>query len=83
LVQPEWLDTVVSKCQSGAVIHAATDWEPYAEHMMSVFSAHPQLTNLAGEGKYSPRPASRPITKFELRGHRLGHNSYDLIFSRR
>ena len=60
----------------------ATDWENYAQQMMTVLSAEGSLRNLHGEGQYAPRPEHRPLTKFELRGERLGHGVWDLIFSR-
>ena len=31
---------------------------------------------------YAPRPAYRPLTKFEQRGLRLGHGVWDLVFTR-
>jgi tRNA (guanine-N7-)-methyltransferase len=38
------------------------------------------LYNQQLAGGYSPRPESRPLTKFEQRGERLGHGVWDLIF---
>ncbi|MEX0616068.1 MAG: tRNA (guanosine(46)-N7)-methyltransferase TrmB, partial [Methylophaga sp.] len=34
-----------------------------------------------GEG-FIARPDYRPLTKFEQRGHRLGHGVWDLLFER-
>ncbi len=31
---------------------------------------------------YAPRPAYRPLTKFEQRGLKLGHGVWDLVFRR-
>ncbi|MCP4233967.1 MAG: tRNA (guanosine(46)-N7)-methyltransferase TrmB, partial [Aestuariibacter sp.] len=31
---------------------------------------------------YVERPAYRPITKFEVRGQKLGHGVWDLIYER-
>ena len=64
-------------------MHLATDWEPYAEHMMDVLSASEALENVAGDRQFSPRPESRPETKFERRGHRLGLGVWDLLFIKR
>jgi tRNA (guanine-N7-)-methyltransferase len=64
-------------------MHLATDWEPYAEHMMDVLSATEALENEVGDRQFSPRPESRPETKFERRGHRLGHGVWDLLFTKR
>ncbi len=60
----------------------ATDWEPYAEHMMEVMSAADGYENAAGTGAYAPQPDWRPVTKFQKRGENLGHGVWDLIFTR-
>jgi tRNA (guanine-N7-)-methyltransferase len=52
-------------------------------HMRDVLEAHADLLrNSAGPGNFAPRPADRPLTKFEQRGQRLGHAVYDLIYLR-
>lgn len=60
----------------------ATDWEPYAEHMLEIMSSVEGYQNLSQQGDYVDRPASRPVTKFEKRGQRLGHGVWDLMFKR-
>lgn len=80
LIQPEFVRTLVSRLKTSGRIHCATDWENYAEQMLEVLSADPQLQNTA-EG-YAERPAYRPLTKFEARGLRLGHGVWDLVFER-
>ena len=82
LVQPEFVERIRRKLRIGGRFHLATDWEPYAEHMMEVMEAAPGFVNQAGAGQYSPRPDTRPVTKFEKRGERLGHGVWDLIFER-
>ena len=49
---------------------------------MEVLSGAEGLSNTCGESHFSPRPKRRPLTKFELRGERLGHGVWDLIFAR-
>ena len=78
LIQADFLKDFIDALQPGGFIHCATDWENYAEHMLSVFTAEPRLQNQA-EG-YAPRPLRRPFTKFEQRGQLLGHGVWDLIF---
>ncbi|MDR3501153.1 MAG: tRNA (guanosine(46)-N7)-methyltransferase TrmB [Legionella sp.] len=80
LIQPEFIQLLTKKIKTGGFIHCATDWQEYAEHMLEVLSAAPGLHNSQAEGGYSPKPESRPLTKFELRGERLGHGVWDLIF---
>lgn len=80
LIQPEFIQLLSQKIKTGGFIHCATDWQEYAEHMLEVLSVAPGLHNSQAEGGYSPKPESRPLTKFELRGERLGHGVWDLIF---
>ncbi len=82
LIQPPFVELLVSRLAPGGLLHLATDWENYAEQMLEVLSACAALRNEAGPGRYSPRPDSRPLTKFEQRGERLGHGVWDLLFTR-
>lgn len=82
IVQPEFAQTIRHKLNIGGYFHMATDWQPYAEHMLEVMSAAEGYRNQAGPGQYSPKPAYRPDTKFEKRGERLGHGVWDLVFIR-
>jgi tRNA (guanine-N7-)-methyltransferase len=82
LIQPALAVELARRLKPGGNLHLATDWEDYAQQMMAVLSATPDLTNTSGEGQFAPRPAYRPLTKFELRGERLGHGVWDLIFTR-
>lgn len=81
LIQAPLAALLASKLKVGAYLHLATDWENYAEQMLAVLSAEPGLHNTATD--YAPRPAHRPLTKFENRGLRLGHGVWDLIFEKR
>lgn len=81
LIQPPFVAQLVTRLAPGGYLHCATDWQPYAEQMLEVLSAEPGLVNTA-EG-YAPRPAYRPLTKFEDRGLKLGHGVWDLVFRKR
>ena len=83
LIQPDFVELLVSRLSPAGHFHLATDWQPYAEHMMDVLSANALLLNTAGQNNYIARPESRPETKFERRGHRLGHGVWDLLFEKR
>lgn len=83
IVQAEFVELIASRLQLGGYFHMATDWEPYAEHMLEVMTASALFINQQAGGGYSPRPEYRPETKFEKRGVRLGHGVWDLIFLRR
>lgn len=82
IVQAEFAAKLAQHLKTGGEFHMATDWEDYALHMMEVMSAAPDYTNAAGANQYMPRPDYRPLTKFEQRGHRLGHGVWDLIFKK-
>jgi tRNA (guanine-N7-)-methyltransferase len=82
IVQAAFLDLLAARLAPGAILHLATDWEPYAEHMLEVIKAHPDFVNQSPDGGYSERPRWRPVTKFERRGDRLGHTSHDLVYRR-
>ncbi|MCA1922930.1 tRNA (guanosine(46)-N7)-methyltransferase TrmB [Buttiauxella noackiae] len=82
IVQVPFAELVKSKLKLGGVFHMATDWEPYAEHMLEVMSSIDGYKNQSETNDYVPRPDSRPVTKFEQRGHRLGHGVWDLMFER-
>ena len=81
LVQPALIARLATRLQAGGYLHCATDWQPYAQQMLEVLSAEPQLANTAQA--YAPRPHYRPLTKFENRGLKLGHGVWDLVFSKR
>lgn len=83
LIQPEFLDLAAGPLRSGALVHCATDWEPYAEQMLDVFSGHPEYENTQLDGGFAPRPAIRPRTRFEEQGLEKGHKVRDLLFRRR
>lgn len=80
LIQASAISLIVSRLEIAGTIHCATDWVPYAEQMLEVLSAEPALENTAPG--YHPRPDWRPLTKFENRGLKLGHEVRDLIFKR-
>ena len=80
IVQPDFVAMVASKLQPGAFFHLATDWQPYADHMLEVLDSCEELINESGAGSFSERLDSRTLTKFEERGQRLGHDVWDLRY---
>jgi tRNA (guanine-N7-)-methyltransferase len=78
LIQPPFAALLASRLQPGGYLHCATDWEEYAQQILDVLAAEPTLVNTAAG--FAPRPAYRPLTKFENRGLRLGHGVRDIIF---
>lgn len=82
IVQPEFAQLVRKKLKAGGVFHMATDWQDYAEHMLAVMNAAEGFRNTSPGADYVERPATRPLTKFEQRGQRLGHGVWDLVFEK-
>jgi tRNA (guanine-N7-)-methyltransferase len=82
LIQPDFLTLVNPLLRRGAVVHCATDWEPYAEQMLEVLGAASGLVNQYPAEGFAPRPGFRPMTKFERQGLAKGHVVRDLLFTR-
>ena len=83
IVQGAFATLVASRLAKGGRLRLATDWVPYAEWMREVLDVHGDYANAAGPAGYVERPAERPVTKFERRGTRLGHEVRDLAYLRR
>jgi tRNA (guanine-N7-)-methyltransferase len=81
LLQPAFVHLLAMRLREGGYIHVATDWEDYARQIHAVLSEEPLLANTAEE--FAPRPAHRPLTRFESRGLRLGHRVWDTVFRRK
>ncbi|GAA3852503.1 tRNA (guanosine(46)-N7)-methyltransferase TrmB [Streptomyces sedi] len=82
LIQPAFVELAAERLAPGATFHCATDWEPYAEWMLEVLNGHEGLANTAPDGGFAPRPAHRPLTRFERQGLAKGHRVRDLLFRR-
>lgn len=80
LIQANFVEQLRTHLKPDGLLHLATDWEDYAKKMMALLDAAPGYENCHGEGRYALRPESRPLTKFEKRGERLGHGVWDLLF---
>ncbi len=81
LIQSPFIALAASRLKPGGYLHAATDWQEYAEQILAVFSAEHLLANTASG--YTEKPAYRPQTKFETRGLKLGHGVWDIVFRRK
>ena len=77
LVQPAHVALLRDRLRVGGTLHVATDWADYAEQMVEVLTADPDLA-----GGVVPRPAHRPVTRFEQRGLDLGHAVTDVVVRR-
>lgn len=82
LVQTAFLARLARIMVPGARLHLATDWAPYAEQMLEVCEGSAHFENMVPAGGYAARPETRPQTKFERRGLKLGHEVFDLLYRR-
>lgn len=83
IIQPAFVALIAQKLKKGGRLCLATDWEPYAEHMMEVMQSAPDYMNSVDasiNGGFVMEPNHRMPTKFEARGKRLGHGVWDLVF---
>lgn len=81
LVRSDFVALAADRLCSGGRLHLATDWQPYADQMLDVISAEPLLRNQFPG--FAPRPAHRPVTRFERIGLGRGHEIRDIVGSRR
>jgi tRNA (guanine-N7-)-methyltransferase len=81
LLQPSFVHALAQRLAPSGYLHAATDWDDYAQEILGTLSAEALLANTVPD--FAPRPAWRPLTKFEARGLQLGHGVRDLVFRRR
>lgn len=82
IVNQKFVELIHSKLTKEGCFHMATDWQPYAEHMLEVMQQAEKFKNLSVENDYCPAPDFRPTTKFETRGRKLGHGVWDLIYTK-
>ncbi|MFI7606129.1 tRNA (guanosine(46)-N7)-methyltransferase TrmB [Micromonospora sp. NPDC049366] len=81
IIQPAHVALLGSRLRPGGTLHCATDWAEYAEAMRETLNGAPDLVDV--HGGYAPRPAHRPVTKFERRALLAGRPVADLIYRRR
>jgi tRNA (guanine-N7-)-methyltransferase len=82
LIQPELVELLARVLAVGGTLRLATDWEHYAMQMRDVIDASPSFANDAPDSGFVARSEERPLTRFERRGHRLGHGVWDLSYTR-
>ena len=82
IIQAEFVDHLARCISEGGILHLATDWQPYADHILEVMQSTSDFVNLSPTGDYCETPEWRPYTKYEKRGERLGHEVRDLLYQR-
>ena len=74
ILKPAFLELAHRLLMPEGIVHVATDWAPYAEEIGILFSSDARYV-----GVDAP---SRPPTKYERRGERLGHAIQDLAIKK-
>ncbi len=80
LINDEFIQILTSLLIPSGYLHIATDWEEYADEILETLQSNQNLKNSAID--FCERPSYRPTTKFELRGLKLGHDVWDIIFTK-
>ena len=79
LIQPLFVASMAERLKVGGLVWFVTDWVPYAQWALDVFDQDPDLVPHEGS---KTETSSRPETKFERRGLRLGHAITELVYTR-
>ncbi|MET0660919.1 MAG: tRNA (guanosine(46)-N7)-methyltransferase TrmB [Steroidobacteraceae bacterium] len=82
LIQPAFVRLLERVLSLQGEVRLATDWEHYAFQMREVFERDESFINVHGANTFAPRTDARPLTRFERRGQRLGHDVWDLHYRR-
>ncbi len=77
IVQPAFVELVTRKLKPGGVLRMATDWQPYAEHMLATAGSSPVLQNESATGDYvdaagQPSPHALRTARPEAWTRRVG-----------
>jgi len=83
IIQSSFIELLAERMRPGGILHIATDWEQYAEHMLEVMHNTEVFENCSPDNTVCTKPEWRPATKYEKRGERLGHGVFDLVFRRK
>jgi tRNA (guanine-N7-)-methyltransferase len=83
LIDASFVALVAAKLRPGGMLRIATDWQAYADQILAACNANPELRSLSADLGFVPRPEFRPATRFERRGQRLGHGTWDFAFTKR
>ena len=71
IVQSEFVQLLSQKLEQDGIFHIATDWSDYAEHITEIMATSAEFTPLPAP------PNDRPVTRFDMRGQRLGHENWE------
>ena len=73
LVQPKFLALLARRLQIGALVHIATDWKDYADHIQETIDQQKNFKLINLDDIPADQQFKRPLTKYEQRGIAKGH----------
>ena len=82
LVSDEFMELMLKALKAKGYVHAATDWKDYANQIRRLFDENKSFLSRSGDNFYLARTKDRPLTKFEKRGLGLGHQVWDLVYTK-
>lgn len=80
IIQPGFVALAAMRLKPKGLLHLATDWQPYAEHMEAVMDQSAIFRQVSEDRALQTHSRQRCTTKFERRGLRLGHGITDLYY---
>lgn len=82
LIQNKFLNLAASKMISNTILHIATDWQHYAEHIQECIDSQNHFLKIDSHEVSESTAFVRPLTKYEARGLKLGHQIYEFYLKR-
>lgn len=82
IVQLPFLNLCATRLEAGGALHVATDWANYAQHIDAVLEECDRFSCTERRDHSGERPLDRPMTKFERRGLKKGHQIRDWRFEK-
>jgi len=82
IIKSDFITLIHNRLKPDGFFHMATDWQHYANQMLTQMDTAEGFKNTSGAGNFSKTKAARCETKFERRGLKLGHGVWDLIYKK-
>lgn len=79
LIQPDFIEMLLSHSHEHGELHIMTDWGEYAEHIETVLQEQPRYQNITVS---RPLPADRVVTKFERKGCAAGRTIHRFVYAK-
>lgn len=83
LVRADFLDAVARCLSRSGSVQVATDWAHYAAWIDAEIDRSLRLERSTAPARLAPRPAWRPVTRFERRARREGRPVFEFHLRRR